>query len=105
VITGEGALSLKDEQVNLTLEAHPKDASVLASRSPIRLTGTLGELEVDPGTGELAARGVAAAVLGVVATPLAAILPFIDVGTSDDAPCGALLAEAQKDADVPKESP
>jgi uncharacterized protein involved in outer membrane biogenesis len=105
VVTGKGALSLKDEQINLTLEAHPKDSTALASRAPIRLGGTLGDLSVDPGTGELAARGVAAAVLGVVATPLAAILPFIDVGTAEDAPCGALLAEAQQGANVPENNP
>ena len=105
VITAEGAVSLKDEQVNLTLEAHPKDASVLAARAPVKLGGTLGDLAIDPGTAGLAARGVAAAVLGIVATPLAAILPFIDVASSEDAPCGDLLAEAQQDADVPAGNP
>jgi uncharacterized protein involved in outer membrane biogenesis len=105
VVTGEGAVSLKDEKVGLTLEAHPKDSSVLAARAPVKLGGTLADLSIDPGTAGLAARGVAAAVLGVVATPLAAILPFIDIGTTEDAPCGSLLAAAQRGAKVPKENP
>ena len=37
-----------------------------------------------------------ATALGVLATPLASVLAFIDPGLAKDADCGALLAEAQR---------
>jgi hypothetical protein len=33
-------------------------------------------------------------LLATVASPLAAILPFVDAGLARDAACGALIAEA-----------
>jgi hypothetical protein len=37
-----------------------------------------------------------ATALGVLATPLASVLAFIDPGLAKDADCGALLAEAER---------
>jgi hypothetical protein len=34
--------------------------------------------------------------LGALLSPLAAILPFVDPGLADDANCGALAAEANR---------
>jgi hypothetical protein len=39
----------------------------------------------------------AATALGIVLTPLAAVLPFVDPGLAENANCAALLQEAKKD--------
>ena len=44
------------------------------------------------------ARGGAAAALGVAATPLAAVLAFVDVGDAKGAACGPVLAGATAQA-------
>lgn len=43
--------------------------------------------------------------LGVLLTPFAAILPFVDLGGAEDAPCGRLLQEAGRRGDSPVQQP
>jgi hypothetical protein len=43
----------------------------------------------------VAKQGAEAAALGALATPLAAILAFVDPGLAKDANCSALLEEAR----------
>ena len=45
--------------------------------------------------GQVVAQGAGALALGVVLSPLAAILPFVDAGLAKDANCQALMAEGQ----------
>lgn len=95
VITGEGSIDLRQEGMNLTLEAHPKDPSPLSARAPIRVGGSLGQpdVTVDPGTE--AARGGVALALGALLTPLAALIPFLEPGLGEDQDCRRLIGEAQ----------
>jgi hypothetical protein len=98
-IAVEGAVSLKQETLDLTLEAHPKDPSLLAARSPVRVTGVFDDPQFGVDAGPLVARGAAAAVLGVVLTPLAALLPMIELGLGEDSPCRQLIEQAQNPKD------
>jgi hypothetical protein len=50
--------------------------------------------------GPVAARVGASVALGVALTPLAALLPLIDVGGHADADCGALIQEAQDNVET-----
>src|SRR3546814_601903 len=95
-ITVEGAIDLGTEAMELEMEAHPKDPSLLSARSPVNVTGTFAspEFSVDPGP--LVARGAAAAALGVLLTPLAALLPMIELGLGEDSPCYQLIYQAQE---------
>jgi hypothetical protein len=43
-----------------------------------------------------------ATALGVLATPLASVLAFIDPGLAKDADCGALLTEAERQGAAPQ---
>nr|WP_299244029.1 AsmA family protein [uncultured Halomonas sp.] len=81
-MTGGGSIDLGREYMNLVFEAHSKDASLLASDSPIRLQGPLNAPGVDVVSRELVARGVLSALGALVAPPLA-ILPWIDLGTGE----------------------
>lgn len=50
---------------------------------------------MDPGP--VAARGAAAAALGVLAGPIAALIPLLDLGTGEDSPyCSGLVERIQK---------
>jgi uncharacterized protein involved in outer membrane biogenesis len=91
VLTGKGAISLRNENLDLELIANPKDWSPLSLRTPIELKGTFKDPKPGIKPGAAVARGAAAAALGVALTPLAAILAFLDPGTGADTNCGALL--------------
>lgn len=98
VIGGDVGIDWKREGLDVRLVVEPKDASLLAARVPVTVGGTLAAPEIGVESGELAARGAAAVALGALATPLAAILPFIDVGEGEDAPCGALIERTERNA-------
>jgi AsmA family protein len=82
-----GGLSLRDETLNLKAVAKPKDMSLFTLRSPLRVTGSWSTPSIALEGDKLAARALAAVVLGSLAGP-AALLPFVDLGTdSDTDPC------------------
>jgi uncharacterized protein involved in outer membrane biogenesis len=90
-VTAEGSISLSDELLGLTLKAHPKDMSLLSARTPVTVRGALSRPSVGIEGGTLAARGAGAVALGVLLTPLASILAFIEPGLERDSDCAALL--------------
>ncbi|MEF8701308.1 MAG: AsmA family protein [Candidatus Accumulibacter sp. UW20] len=93
-IEGEGSVDLRAENYDLVLRAKSKQAS-LALRGPIVVAGSFRQPQVSPAPGPVAARLGAAVALGILATPLAALLPLIDPGGSEDSDCRALLAAAE----------
>jgi uncharacterized protein involved in outer membrane biogenesis len=94
-ITGDGNISLRDEQYDLHLKTKSKRPSPLALRGPIAILGTFKQPKVTPEIGPLAARLGASIALGALAWPLA-LLPLIDPGRGKDSACGELIAEAQQ---------
>jgi uncharacterized protein involved in outer membrane biogenesis len=96
IVTGDGTINLGTERMALRVKGHPKEARLLRLSVPIRLNGTLTKpsLGVVPSTA--VAQGGLGALLGSILTPVAAILPFVDVGLAEDANCSALTARAGK---------
>ena len=91
-----GNLNLATESLDLTLTAKPKNISPLTARSPIQITGTLSEPKVSPKSGPIAAR-LAGGLALMIINPLAAILPFIDLGGSPtEAPCKQIYSDFKK---------
>src|SRR5262249_48765071 len=109
LITGEGDVSLRDEQLELTLKGHPKKLRLLRLKSPVTIRGPLLRpsmgLQIDRRA--VGQSGVAVA-LGALVTALAAVVAFVDPGLAKDADCSSLLAEAKaegtpvKTAEMPK---
>ena len=95
-LVGQGNANFKDETLDLRLVAQPKGNSLVSLRGPINVKGTFADPSVLPDIGRLAARGAAAAALAVVATPLAAVVPFIQMGGKQDIECGPLLKAARQ---------
>lgn len=94
VIRGRGGFTFKDESLGLQIEADSKKVSLFSAQSPISLQGYFAAPAINPISPELLARGGAGAALSAVATPLAAILAFLDVGDAEDTNCGPVLEGA-----------
>ena len=84
----EGSVSLATEALELDAHVAPKDFSPFALRTPVHLRGTFRAPRVTLDAGRLGARVGAAALLGLL-NPIAALIPFIDVGSADEAQRGA----------------
>lgn len=83
-----GEVNLGEEQLNLKLQANPKNFSPFTVRSPILVTGPFVDPQVSLSPGPIAAR-VAGGVLLALINPFAAIVPFLDPGGNADAAAGA----------------
>jgi hypothetical protein len=94
LITGRGKINLGDEDIDLALQGDPKKVRLLRLRSPISLHGTLLHPAVGLQAGKLAEQAGIAAALGVLLTPVASALAFIDPGLAKDKDCSTVLAQA-----------
>ena len=92
VMTAKGGFSFKDESLNLLFRADGKKFSAFSGQSPVGINGHFAAPGVQIVTPQLLTRGGAAIALGVVATPLAAVLAFVDPGDAKAAACGPVLA-------------
>lgn len=90
-VIGSGTINLTDEQIDYRLKTEPKHRNILSLPAPIRIKGPLKSPSVAPDAKALALRGGAAVVLGALLTPLAALIPTIQLGLGEDNDCVALL--------------
>ena len=83
VFMATGSIDFNGESLDLILEPHPKDISLLSAQTSVSINGTFLEPTLSPGSA-LATRVVAAAALATLAAPVAAIIPFIQSGAGDN---------------------
>lgn len=93
-IEGSALIDLRTESIDAEVEAHPKDNSILAARTPLTIKGPLKKPNIGIAPGKLAAKGAGAALLAVL-NPLAAVIPFIDPGDGEDTDCRGLIREVR----------
>jgi uncharacterized protein involved in outer membrane biogenesis len=103
IVKVEGHVNLGTEKLQLVTRPEPKDPSIFALRSPIEIEGSIKKPKVKPRAGPIVARVAAAAALGAIAPPLAA-LAFVETGPGKDSDCGKVLAEAKAAGAVKKAS-
>jgi uncharacterized protein involved in outer membrane biogenesis len=96
LIKGEGTVNLRTERLNLRVEGESKKPRLLRLFVPINIHGPFTRPGIDLETGGAVAQGGLGAALGVLLTPLAAILPFVEPGLAEDANCAALMAEGRR---------
>ena len=101
LINGGGNINLGTEALNLTVQGHPKKIRLVRLRSPIELRGTLSAPAIRLEPASLAKQGGVAVALGVLVTPLAAILTFVDPGLAKNQNCAELLASAEAEVAEP----
>jgi uncharacterized protein involved in outer membrane biogenesis len=92
LITGDGRIHLDSEALDLVLHGHPKSLRLLRLRSPLLVRGTLSHPSIEVQARNSLAQAAAAVGLGIVLTPLASVLAFVDPGLAKDADCASLLA-------------
>ena len=91
VILGRGGFSFRDESLDLAMRADGKKFSLFSAQSPIAVNGYFAAPGINPISPQLLARAGVSLGLGVIATPLAAVLAFVDVGDAQSAACGPVL--------------
>lgn len=98
VVTMEGTVSLKQESIDLDIRPQNKTLRIFTLRSPLYARGTFKNPDVGVQAAPVAARAGAAVALGVLAAPLAALVPLLNVGTDEDSPCSSVRGggKAQK---------
>jgi uncharacterized protein involved in outer membrane biogenesis len=95
-VVGDGRIDLKAEKIDYRIKTQPKRINVGSMATPIDIVGPLRNPSIRPQAGGLAARGTAAIVLGTLFTPLAALIPTIQLGLGEDNDCVALIHGVQK---------
>lgn len=90
IVTMEGTVSLEKEVIDLDVRPQNKTLRVFTLRSPLYARGTFRKPEVGVQGGPVAARAGAAVALGVIAAPLAALVPLLNVGTDEENACSSL---------------
>ncbi len=98
VITGRGGFSFRNEALDMAVRADAKTFSLFSGQSPVGITGSFAHPGINPISGDLLARAGAGLGLAVVATPLAGVLAFVDVGDAKAAACGPVLSGARASA-------
>jgi AsmA family protein len=91
-IVVDGKINLRDETLDIFIEAQPKDPSLFSANQPLHVDGPILSPSVNPAPGKTESEP-----LGWLLAPLAA-LPFFEIGAAEDSPCGSLIAQAKEAA-------
>ena len=75
-----GDVDLGSETLDVRIEPHPKDFSLLSAPSPLLIGGTFADPELTVLTAQALTRITIAGVLSAVASPVAGLLPLLQVG-------------------------
>ncbi len=94
VMTAKGGFSFKDESLSLAFRADSKKFSLFSAQSPLGIGGHFAKPEMQIITPQLLTRAGVGIALGVVASPVAALIAFVDPGDAKSAACGPVLAGA-----------
>ena len=99
-VTGRGTIDLRSQTLDYSLTTRSKGFSIGSLPGPINITGAITGPSIRPGA-EVAARAGAAVGLGIVLTPLGALLPTIQFGVGKDNACPAAEATIRQKLKAP----
>lgn len=80
VFVADGQFDANSEAFGFTFDPYPKNNSLVSASTSIAITGRYGDVAVTPGP-EAPARAAAIAVLAAIASPAAAVLPYLEFGS------------------------
>jgi uncharacterized protein involved in outer membrane biogenesis len=92
---GKGSVNLGTEKIDLTVQGHSKKFRLLRVMAPLKIQGDLAKPTFGVEKGKAIAQAGAAAGMGALLSPVAALLPFISLGGAHNADCAGLLAQAR----------
>jgi uncharacterized protein involved in outer membrane biogenesis len=90
-IIGSGKINLHDELIDYQLKTEPKHMNIGSIAAPIHIKGKFKDPSIGPDATSLTLRGASALALGALLTPIAALIPTIQLGLGEDNNCVALL--------------
>ena len=94
-IKATGDLSLRDETIDLRFAAKPKKFSIIRLNAPITVKGKFDKPKPGVDIVHAIPQAAGSIALGIVAAPLAAVLPFVGPGLAHNADCQALVSTAE----------
>jgi len=100
LMAAKGGFSFVDESMNIQFRADGKKFSAFSGQSPVGIGGYFSAPALHIISPQLVERVGAAVALGVVATPIASILAFVDPGDAKSAACGPVLSAKPASAQV-----
>ncbi|HSW12172.1 MAG TPA: AsmA family protein [Solimonas sp.] len=104
-VIGDGTINLRDETLDYRIHTKPKRFGLGSLRAPIHVDGSFKNPKIRPDWERLAVRGGTAVVLGVFLTPLAALIPTVELGLGENNDCKALVDNVRAEAaNLPKET-
>lgn len=80
----DGSVSIPQESLDLRARVSPKDLTLLALRTPIRVQGSWRDPDIDVFNRSSWARLLGAAALAAI-NPIAGVIPLVDAGQREDA--------------------
>ncbi len=100
LMAAKGGFSFVDESMNIQFRADGKKFSAFSGQSPVGIGGYFSAPALHIVSPQLVERVGAAVALGVVATPVASILAFVDPGDAKSAACGPVLSAKPASAQI-----
>ena len=94
LVNGQGDIDLRQERMDFVLNGKPKKFRILRIAAPITVRGPLTGPKVGVQVGKALPQVAGAVALGVVAAPVAAILPLVGLGGAHSADCAGLVSGA-----------
>ena len=95
VVSVSGEINLATEAMDIEVVPKTKGLRIISLRSPLYAKGTFKNPDIGLKKGPLIAKAGGAIVLGAV-NPLAALIPLIKSGRTQDIDCARLLADARE---------
>jgi uncharacterized protein involved in outer membrane biogenesis len=93
LITGRGDVDFGKETLDLQIQGKPKRVRLVRLRTPIVLGGSLAKPTIGVAPVKVLEQAGEATALGILLTPVAAILAFVDPGLAKNADCAALMSD------------
>lgn len=101
VVNVTGNVNLASEILDLDVRPRTKGARIITLRTPLYAKGTFKNPDVGPQKGPLALKAGAAVALATIVTPLAALLPLVNIDKAPDTDCAAVMAQANATRKAP----
>lgn len=88
LMTGTGAIDMKNEQLDITIRTKPRRFSPLSLRAPLYVRGSFVDANIRPDYKQVGLRALAAAALGTLTAPAAALVATTNLGGKAETYCG-----------------
>lgn len=94
LVSGSGQIDMRNETVHMRLSGRPKKFRLIRLSAPITVKGPWTGPKIGVDLVKAAPQALLSIAVGVLAAPLAAILPFVSPGLAHNADCAALVSAA-----------